>query len=233
MTDEEYRQQVQKRWQESMALLGLEDPGPEQEPKKAEPAGQPVMPPAARLPVQQPEETEPPRTVQAEVRPAAGQVLGFDPEHGQHRELELAPESARLEFETTAESAEEPAEEASRAVQAETSEEELGRRRRGRRGRRGKKPETAATEGEGRAGEKPGKGEEESRKREGSGRQGRGRPRQRTAKPTEPEAAEPEEPVTEAAADDSDFGDDEPTNPSEWNVPSWQELIASLYRPER
>ena len=36
MTDEEYRQQVQQRWRESMALLGIDDAGPA-EPQNAEP----------------------------------------------------------------------------------------------------------------------------------------------------------------------------------------------------
>ena len=49
----------------------------------------------------------------------------------------------------------------------------------------------------------------------------------------EEEIAEQDESVEEEAAKDDDFGDDEPIDPSEWNVPSWQELIASLYRPER
>ena len=32
---------------------------------------------------------------------------------------------------------------------------------------------------------------------------------------------------------EEDDSDEEPDNLSDWNVPSWQELIASLYRPDR
>jgi len=38
---------------------------------------------------------------------------------------------------------------------------------------------------------------------------------------------------TEAIQDDDQDDDDEPDTLADWNVPSWQELIASLYRPER
>jgi hypothetical protein len=44
----------------------------------------------------------------------------------------------------------------------------------------------------------------------------------------EEEATEPE-----AAAPEPEDDDDEPDTLSDWNVPSWNELIASLYRPER
>ena len=64
---------------------------------------------------------------------------------------------------------------------------------------------------------------------------GRGRAARvrRPVKPVEVEDADLDEPAIDEPATDRDFGDDEPTDFSEWNVPSWQELIASLYRPER
>jgi hypothetical protein len=49
------------------------------------------------------------------------------------------------------------------------------------------------------------------------------------------EAAEPagEEPPPAVEPEPEDEDDEEVENLSNWNVPSWQELIASLYRPER
>jgi hypothetical protein len=140
---------------------------------------------------------------------------------------------------------------ATEAIAAETStdaegetgapEEKPSRRRRGRRGRRTKKPEEAATsEGEGEdqapvavaapeAGEKT-DDEPVPRKR------GRApRPRGKPVKEAEPvDAVEPEEDdeaISAQPVDDSDDDDFDTHNPEEWDVPSWQELIASLYRP--
>ncbi len=42
---------------------------------------------------------------------------------------------------------------------------------------------------------------------------------------------EPAEEVPEAVEEEED--DDEKLSFANWNVPSWQELIASLYRPDR
>jgi hypothetical protein len=68
-------------------------------------------------------------------------------------------------------------------------------------------------------------------------RSGRGRRRRRKAEVSE---AEPDSPRAAAAADaedaaavEADDGGDELDNLADWNVPSWNELIASLYRPER
>ena len=58
---------------------------------------------------------------------------------------------------------------------------------------------------------------------------GRGRPRSREEEVHQAEeAAAVPEPLPEPDADDSDVSD-----LSNWTVPSWQELIGSLYRPER
>ena len=61
-------------------------------------------------------------------------------------------------------------------------------------------------------------------------RRGRGRSRSKGAPADDApeEAADQEESQPSRAADEDD--DD---NLSNWTVPSWQELIASLYRPER
>jgi hypothetical protein len=64
---------------------------------------------------------------------------------------------------------------------------------------------------------------------------GRGRPRSESPKPAprrvEPVAEDDEAPAAKAApaTEDDDVMDDL----SNWQAPSWQELIASLYRPER
>jgi hypothetical protein len=227
MTDDEYREQVKKRWLESEALMGFDNPAPEPEPEKA-------------------------RTSTPEKLPTAPPVVEEETTHEQHEHSSWAekshahprsvPREIELEESAALEEASEPVTEAREELESrepptrkkESVEEESGRRHRGRRGRRGgKRAEGPATVGEGEvtAKDEPGEAtEEESPERE---RRGRGRSRPRSAKTAEPETAEQDEPVKEEAADDSDFGDDEPNDLSEWNVPSWQELIASLYRPER
>jgi hypothetical protein len=49
----------------------------------------------------------------------------------------------------------------------------------------------------------------------------------------EEHAAEDEEPAAEVAPEPEDEEEDEGDTYADWNVPSWQELIASLYRPDR
>jgi hypothetical protein len=87
------------------------------------------------------------------------------------------------------------------------------RPRRGRR-RRGQKNGPAADEGEGRA-----------------PRRGRGRKPQpeEESGPTDDELPTEEKAPSESPDDD----DDEIPRMSEWNVPSWNDLIASLYHPDR
>jgi hypothetical protein len=69
-------------------------------------------------------------------------------------------------------------------------------------------------------------------------RRGRGRGRRKKDEPAperevgrtdEEEAPEPADTAPEA----DDIADEDIGNPSTWNVPSWNELIASLYRPDR
>jgi hypothetical protein len=73
-------------------------------------------------------------------------------------------------------------------------------------------------------------------------RRRRGRRRRRSDSGAPEEGAEGPEALEESAADDpgnDDTGEEEgeaeaETEPfTDWNVPSWQELIGSLYRPER
>jgi hypothetical protein len=239
MTDEEYREQVKKRWQESMALLGLDDSGPEAEPEKAASVPAKNTPGAPPLAEAEQHHYESPRPAHADAPRTEARPFRRESQDRQHREPELEDGTApRGESETATRPAEEPELEAPPAAERASTDEEAGRHRRGRRGHRGgKRPESPTTEGEG-EGEatdraEPAGTKDESPERESRGRRGRGRPRQRTTKTAESQPAEQDEPATHEAADDNDFGDDEPNDLSEWNVPSWQELIASLYRPER
>lgn len=70
---------------------------------------------------------------------------------------------------------------------------------------------------------------------EPSRRRGRGRGRGKTAKSRRaaPEAGPAPEAEPPETAPGPEEKDEELDNLSDWNVPSWAELIASLYRPER
>jgi hypothetical protein len=224
------------RWQELADLLGL----PEGEKPAA--AKEAAPPPAPREP--------------DEVRPVAHREEEYSrlepvPEHVPMHESEfedvgdetILDESPMVEEIVDEESFEEEvAEDAAEfsgtaeAPPAAGEEERPRKRRRRRRGRRG---------GGGRDGEERGERSQEQPRRQGDGRQqqrGDGRqqrsdgrrderqPRQGGQQRRQPEEDHVQEeqprpaPVMDAA-EDTDFSD--------WNVPSWQELIASLYRPER
>jgi hypothetical protein len=117
-------------------------------------------------------------------------------------------------------------------------------RRRGRRGGRGAGSRTAQTAtAEGAPDETPGaevsagaeETPEEPSSRDRSPGRGRGRSRHRraaveeTEEPATVEDEVEEEPTPEPSAD----SDDEEEDLSGWSIPSWQELIDSLYRPDR
>ena len=129
MTDEEYRQQVQQRWKESMALLGLDDAGPAPEPPKAKPVEtQPT--PAAALPTQ-----EDAADVHAEPDwPAARHEP--EPVEPEAFQAEQVPAEPVDEFELTNQPGEAPRARTGRPRRS------AGRRRRGRRGRRGGRDES-------------------------------------------------------------------------------------------
>jgi len=232
MTDEEYREQVQQRWRETMALLGFDDPGPA-------PPAEPEKPASAQTLEVEVRHPEGPQNVEPKSPPAAAQPLGIyredrDSDKPERQTDETVP--AQLDSSGLSEAGAEPSEDMLPPAGEESWEEKQGRRRRGRRGRRGKKMESgdAAGQGEGPIAKEASSAEEDSGEKEAGGsRRGRGRSRQRPAKPVLTPAADQDEQATDAAVDSNDFGDDEPTNPSEWDVPSWQDLIASLYRPER
>jgi hypothetical protein len=246
MTDEEYRQQVQQRWQETMALLGIEDagPAPETELKKqsAPPPSQPApknrQVPTAPIPdpeavevsrpAPEPEAAEAPWTEAESAIPIEElppRHVAREHHHYEPEPQEAGPEPMPMEQPAEVASADEAVEESAKAPEDDESEDR-SRRRRGRRGRRGSKGETAGAETT--ADAAPG-AEDESKEQETGNRRGRGRGRQRPAKAE----VEKEEPASIAATDDADLPDEDAEDFSEWNVPSWQELIASLYRPER
>jgi len=120
------------------------------------------------------------------------------------------------------------------------------RRRRGRRSGKGatagevsERVEGAPVEAEDASpDEKAGPGDEPSDEESDGDRSRRKRGRGRGRK--KPVVVEKSEPVEDAADEDleqpepqDEETDEEMTNFSNWSVPSWQELIASLYRPER
>jgi hypothetical protein len=225
MTDEEYREQIHKRWQESMSLLGFEDSGPKPEPAETE------QPTAAEPPAT---ELLPSQSVISEIMPMAESSEAPSKDHEAQSVLasnDKWSEPERLETVIAAadsETALMSADKKKPLPVQERSEAEGGRHRRGRRGRRGKRADSEEAK---RAddGTESASAEQESQQRDRGGR--RGRPRQRTSRPAE--AANVEEETTPSTTESNEFGEDESTDPSEWNVPSWQELIASLYRPER
>jgi hypothetical protein len=107
------------------------------------------------------------------------------------------------------------------------------RARRGRRGGgRGRRTRDAAEtqESSGRSAADEAAPAEESAERKERGRRGR-RHGRRGAEAEEPEATP--EVVEQAASDQGEDDIEEVDTLSDWSVPSWNELIASLYRPER
>jgi ribonuclease E len=232
-----------KRWQAMAAELGLP---PEEE--ETPPASVPVD-------TAEPEAKEP-RTEVHEPEPAP--VHEETPSRGRRRRSPpLAPEPrAEGPGESPVEAAAPgPVEsgpalaEAPAAEATDASEQRPSRRRR--RGRRGSKKDEGETEpasveaalATGAEAENPTEPvaevpdeetPEEPARRRGR-RRGRSRKGERESEPaqaSETEEAE-EEVVSEEPARVEEEEDDEMDDLSNWNVPSWQELIASLYRPER
>src|SRR5438477_12958284 len=101
MSSEEYRDQVQKRWQETMALLGFDDAGPAPEPEKPKAKTPPPMPPATEP---EPAHSKFPPTAAAEAPPpqTAAPTPDYDEWYGR-QESETAPvKTTRQELENQA-----------------------------------------------------------------------------------------------------------------------------------
>jgi len=121
------------------------------------------------------------------------------------------------------------------AVVREAEDRPRRGRRRGRRPSREEGP-VAETQGEQPGGEDQPVAEETDRSSEASRRRGRGRGRHKKLERDDDNAETAlvdEEPEQQAPPTDEEADDEEVDNLSNWNVPSWNDLIASLYRPER
>jgi hypothetical protein len=165
-------------------------------------------------------QAEPPAPKEPEARAAAS-----GPEESRHSEEWASPEDAGLP------PADEPVRQtesaatdlaAGRNVVPRTEEEPAPRPKRG--GRRGRREDTVQSRKKTRSSDERGEADAGASDA-GPRRRGRGRkaPRAGTERPDRDTPQDAEE---LADADDlNTFG--------EWNVPSWNDLIASLYRPER
>jgi len=215
------RTRQRDHWQAIAEQLGLAPEG-EQPPAESEEAVEPAKIQRSATP---PEEATEADLSEAETSfsPSEPETIPEDLEQDTLHEEESPPATASRESHRHAVSEEAPDEKPERPS-----------RRRGRRDRseQSRRPvggeqnegqtasltEDAVPEG---SGEEPGRGR---------GRRKKGRPsRESTDQPAETDIA-PEAASQESEADDEieDLGDF-----SNWSVPSWNELIASLYRPER
>ena len=223
MSDQE-RTRQREHWQAIAEQLGLAREG-EPSPEEPEEAVEPYKTePYARAPA---DVTEADLSA-AETRFAAAEVEAGPEtlEEDQRDEEEAAPQTPVLTSPLDAESEE-----------MADDKRERPSRSRGRRGQRGRsEPSSTAVEEEQKEEDVASLTEDAAPERSGAelerrrGRRGRGRPsRETTDQSSESESAQ-ETGGQESEADDEieELGDF-----SNWNVPSWNELIASLYRPER
>jgi hypothetical protein len=233
MSEEQLRDETHERWRETLELLGL---SPASEAPAENPPAQAAMQ-AVHEPATQPELTE-----HVEHRFQT-------PAHEQHNEIPMAyptlsPPEAPESFEEDVVPVETEAADIVPGEPREVEEEPRGRgRRRGRRGGRSLSQRRAEDHTGRRCGE-PSRGrqpepelaeEEESRGQEELAPPG-GREEEEDIR--EPESREfteeeNEEDLEEVRAEETTEEDEEPDTLSDWNVPSWQELISSLYRPDR
>lgn len=244
------KRQEEDRWRELHELLGVSGderaaPAPKHEPPAAKAPPEPP-PPVIAIP---PRDEEEDRLRFEEAEP---EVLPVSEPPAEGWEEEFDGEDTTLD-----ESALPPEEPAGQKAPAPGDEEQprRGRRRRRRGRRRGgdreegdgrePRPQTEAPKKEG--GERP----EPGRERDQRGRRGRGGRREEEPRQARPPRAEeprqarpPREEAPPADVDDLDAFEHEQPTPrpelaaadtdfSDWNVPSWQDLIASLYRPDR
>jgi hypothetical protein len=254
MTEQEL---VRQRWRELAEQLGL-PPDPESEPEVPTP---PPAPPAAVAEPPEEERAEPePVSLASPVIEPEHPVEEPAPARGRRRRGPAA-ETPPVEVPTAEEVPPEPMPSLPASPEATGSPEEEpleipppGGRKRGRRGSRSSRAEgsrqrtepvdSAVTEA---PAESPPseEGVSEEAPAERQRRRGRGRGRHKKTEREKPPREEKEEETvsseeeevvteqggqTEAELDEGDQSDDVASN---WNVPTWQELIASLYRPER
>jgi hypothetical protein len=238
MSDEQEKIKQEQHWQELAELLGLE-------PERAAASA-----PAA--PVSAPANSVEPKELRREAEPESKSIDSArgGPEATARAGSALpAPariddrrEAGRVLSKTENEGKEQPAD--ARVTELEESGRE-SKRRRGRRSAESSKRAPTKNEGDSSAADAAAEGAAVSdppgraeKSKEGR-RRGRGRGGQHKKPESENETAvsarAPEEEPAETlpAARDKDDENDEVDNLSDWNVPSWNELIATLYRPER
>jgi hypothetical protein len=231
MSDEQEQARQRQHWQELAELLGL-DP----EPAAVSPGQVTGTKPAEAGEIRKPEEAgEPEAPPATERRPRAAVS---SPESQWQPIAEAIDEAQEVE--------ESPPPEQSAPVQlfsdsGEAEIEERGggkKRRRGRRSSRDSKRAGRGDTADPSVNEPAEKSDDESSPEQPRERARRQRGGHRQALPTEKtdfSEVDEEETIESplAAAEDEDDSDDELDNLSDWNVPSWNELIASLYRPDR
>jgi hypothetical protein len=202
----------QDRWAELAQELGL-DPEPDA----------PARLKSAAAPESRPVAASGGRREKAEAEPAPEDATS-----------EVAPPRGRRRRASASE--EEPTEMAEPESPGAPEEPVEEKPSRGRRGRRGRRSEGRSRRGQARDSEGGGESAAEREDTPDSGetpRRRRARGRSQSAEPR-PEAAvekEGEDEVVHRTAEEE--ADEESSDVSKLNVPSWQELIASLYRPER
>ncbi len=239
------QKQQEDRWRELGALLGVPEDAPAPS-KEEKPAELPLELPAIKA------YEEPPHLVAHHPDPASPAIEDDVPPS-----IPMMREESEKNWETEFEEEEVPFEEqptvplidVQPAVEEDQSNEEAsespptasdeegkprrGRRRRRRGKRRGNKGEGETPRSDEAVPPKPSRGEESESREKRHGKRRDAEDSHRRAPRPEPEAEvgeadevfENEPRRASVAHDDTDFSD--------WNVPSWQELISALYRPDR
>jgi len=219
---------LDQRWNAIAAELGLE------------PSSEPAPPPAEAAATETERYPEPEERFEEPVADQAADVVPSPPlarEHLHKREdvrVETPGETMETEFESPGSSHAEAAEPVpAPGEQRRERHPERGRgHRRGRPGRLAEPTESAAGgPGEGSA-EEGGDSELAHSPRRRRGRSRHRKP-DRDDAATTPEEKVEEPPAAESASPPAAEEDEDIDDLSSWTVPSWNELIASLYRPDR
>ncbi|MBI2803392.1 MAG: hypothetical protein HYX68_00230 [Planctomycetes bacterium] len=230
--------QTEDRWRELAELLGVPDAGAPtaREPIPGALPPEPFPPPTPYVPHLAPVEEEELPPLPAE--PLSAPATPVEAEMGWEEEFD-EDDTPLDENEPIAAAGVSAVEEPGRALAEGEEKPRRGRRRRRRGKRRGdadhpEVPGAQPAPADDAPRERPPVQQRDDQQR-GRGRGQRGRrddePRQRRDEPPERESTRPKAPADEppikpgVLAEDTDFSD--------WTVPSWQDLIASLYRPER
>jgi hypothetical protein len=211
--DEQERQEQEDHWRDLAALLGLESAAA----SSVQPA---AKPPEKKAPVAELEPVPPPVAQFQETAEATNPIEEIEA----RGEYDVEQE----EFTTFAEETEELAvtdDEPQEPREPAEDKQRRGRRRKGRRGRRDDRRETAPEEGG--ADTSVESVEEDDTESQPHGW------KSSAAEAPVAETDDQDDDEAELPAQEAELDDEEDDTLSDWNVPSWTELIASLYRPER